>query len=133
MLRNVLVGLAAVIIAACNPSAQNQQKMTTQEKNTGIVEITTFRLNHGVAIVDFEQAARSMQKDFLEKQRGFINRALAVSADSVWTDIVYWQGQYAVEQAMKMAENSALVLPFMEKIDLNSVKMTLATPVIAEE
>jgi hypothetical protein len=133
MLRNVLVGLAAVIIAACNPSAQNQQKMTTQEKNTGIVEITTFRLNQGVAIEDFEQAALSVQRQFLEKQRGFINRTLTVSADSVWTDIVRWQDKHAAEQAMKMAEHSPMVVPFMEKIDFSSVKMTLATPVAAAE
>jgi hypothetical protein len=133
MLRNVLVGLAAVIIAACNPSAQNQQKMTTQEKNTGIVEITTFRLNQGVAIEDFEQAALSVQRQFLEKQRGFINRTLTVSADSVWTDIVRWQDRHAAEQAMKMAEHSPMVVPFMEKIDFSSVKMTLATPVAAAE
>ena len=34
---------------------------------------------------------------------------------------------------MKIAETSELVLPFMEKIDFNSVKMNLTTPVIIEE
>jgi hypothetical protein len=34
---------------------------------------------------------------------------------------------------MKLAETSELVLPFMEKIDFNSVKVSPTTPVIIEE
>ena len=103
------------------------------EQKTGIVEITTFKLNHGVKEKDFEQSAHAMQKDFLEKQNGFIKRILTVSEDSIWTDIVFWQNRHNVEDAMKAAETSELVLPFMEKIDFNSVKMNLTTPVIIEE
>jgi hypothetical protein len=98
-----------------------------------MVEITTFKLNQGVTISDFEQVARTMQKDFLEKQNGFVKRTLTVSQDSIWTDIVFWQDKHNVEEAMKVAETSEYVLPFMEKIDFNSVKMNLTSPIIIEE
>jgi hypothetical protein len=134
MNRLIFLGLVAAFTTACNnPSTQNQKEMTTQEKKTGVVEITTFKLNQGVAVKDFEQSALSMQKDFLEKQSGFVKRTLTVSQDSVWTDIVYWQDQQSAEKTMQLAEKSELVLPFMEKIDFNSVKMNLTKPVLIEE
>jgi hypothetical protein len=74
-----------------------------------------------------------MQKDFLESQNGFIKRTLTVTEDSIWTDVVFWKDQQSAEKSMKLAETSELVLPFMEKIDFSSVKMSLSTPVIIEE
>lgn len=135
MNRIILIGFATAIISACNPSAQkqNQKETTVNEKKTGTVEITTFKLNQGIAVKDFEQSARAFQKDFLEKQNGFIKRTLTVSQDSVWTDVVFWQNQQSAEKSMKLSETSELVLPFIEKIDLNSVKMKLTTPVIIGE
>lgn len=133
MNRIILIGLAMAIMTACNPSTQNQKETTMNEKKTGMVEITTFKLNQGVAIKDFEQSARAMQKDFFEKQSGFIKRTLTISKDSIWTDVVFWQDQQSFEKTMRLAEKSELVLPFMEKIDFNSVKMNLTTPILIEE
>ena len=133
MNRIILIGIATAFISACNPSTQNKKGTTMEQQKTGMVEITTFKLNQGVTISDFEQVARAMQKDFLEKQNGFVKRTLTVSQDSIWTDIVFWQDQQSAEKTMKLAETSELVLPFMEKIDFNSVKMNLTNPIIIEE
>jgi hypothetical protein len=133
MNKSILIGLATAFIMSCNPSTQNKKEMKIEQQTVGMVEITTFKLNQGVSTKDFEKSARSMQKDFLEKQNGFIKRTLTVSEDSIWTDIVFWQDKHNVEEAMKVAETSEYVLPFMEKIDFNSVEMNLTTPVIIEE
>lgn len=133
MNRIILIGLATAFMMSCNSSTQNKKEMTMEQQTVGMVEITTFKLNQGVTTIDFEKSARSMQKDFLEKQKGFIKRTLTVSEDSTWTDLVFWKDQESAEKTMKLSETSALVLPFMEKIDFNSVKMNLTTPVIIEE
>lgn len=133
MNRIILIGLATAILMSCNNSTQNKKEMTMEQQTVGMVEITTFKLNQGVTAMDFEQSARAMQKDFLEKQDGFIKRALTVSEDSTWTDVVFWKDYQCAENTMKLSETSKLVLPFMEKIDFNSVKMNLTTPVIIEE
>ncbi len=133
MNRIILIGLAMTMTTACNPSTQNQKETTMNEKKTRMVEITTFKLNQGVAVKDFEQSARTMQKNFLEMQNGFIKRTLTVSQDSVWTDVVFWKDQQSAEKTMKLAETSKLVMPFMEKINFNSVKMKFTSPVIIEE
>lgn len=133
MNRFILIGLATAFMLSCNSSTQNKKEMTMEQQTVGMVEITTFKLNQGVTRKDFEISARSMQKDFLEKQNGFIKRTLTVSEDSTWTDVVFWKDQESAEKTMKLSETSELVLPFMEKIDFNSVKMNLTTPVIIEE
>ena len=133
MNRIILIGLATAFMMSCNPSTQNKKEMIMEQQTVGMVEITTFKLNQGVTTKDFEKTARSMQKDFLEKQNGFIKRTLTVSEDSTWTDVVFWNDRQSAERTMKIAETSELVLPFMEKIDFNSVKMNLTTPVIIEE
>jgi hypothetical protein len=133
MNRIILIGLAAAFMMSCNPSNQKKKEMTMEQQMTGLMEITTFKLKHGVKEKDFEQSARAMQKDFLEKQNGFIKRTLTVSEDSIWTDVVFWKDQQSADKTMKLAETSELVVPFMEKIDFKSVKMSLTTPVIIEE
>ncbi|WP_373523444.1 hypothetical protein [Aquiflexum sp.] len=129
----IFIGLASAFMTACNPSTQNQTEMITKEKKTGMVEITTFKLNQGVTEKDFGKSALAMQKEFLEKQSGFIKRTLTVSKDNVWTDIVCWRDQQSFETTMKLAETSEPVLPFMEKIDFNSVKMNQTIPIILGE
>ncbi len=119
-------------MAACDPSTPHQQEMETQKNKAEIIEITTFYLNQGVTPKDFEESARAMQRGFLEKQYGFIKRTLTVSQDSIWTDIVFWKDQQSAEKTMQLSETSEIVTPFMEKIDFNSVKMTLTRPVILE-
>ncbi len=133
MNKSILIGLATAFLMSCNQSTQNKKEMTMEQQMTGMVEITTFKLNQGVTAKDFEKSARVMQKDFLEKQNGFIKRTLTVSEDSIWTDLVFWKDQESAVKTMKLSETSKLVLPFMEKIDFNSVKMHLTTPVIIEE
>jgi hypothetical protein len=133
MNNSILIGLATTLMMSCNPSTQNKKEMKIKQQTTGMVEITTFKLNQGVSEKNFEQSARAMQKNFLEKQNGFIKRTLTVAKDSIWTDVVFWKDQQSAEKTMKLSETSELVLPFMEKIDVNSVKMNLTTPVIIEE
>jgi hypothetical protein len=134
MTRIILIGLATAFLMSCNSSTQNKKEVSmAQQQKTGMVEITTFKLNQGVTAKDFEQSARAMQKDFLEKQNGFIKRTLTVSEDNVWTDLVFWTNKESHGNAMQLAEKTEAVVPFMEKIDFNSVKMNLTTPVIIEE
>lgn len=133
MNKSILIGLATAFMMSCNSSTQNKKEMTMEQQTVGMVEITTFKLNQGVTTKDFEKSARSMQKDFLEKQRGFIKRTLTVSEDSIWTDLVLWRNKESHGNAMQLAEKTEAVVPFMEKIDFNSVKMNLTTPVIIEE
>ena len=74
-----------------------------------------------------------MQTDFLKNQDGFIKRTLTQSGDTLWTDIVYQANKESHSKAMQLAEKTEAVIPFMEKIDFNSVKMNLTNPMLNNE
>jgi hypothetical protein len=134
MKKLVLTGLVLASLVACsNPKTdvQKQDCMAVQNQTVGLVEITSFKLNAGVSNADFLAATAQMQKDFLSVQDGFIKRTLTVSADSIWTDIVSWKDTNSHGNAMKIGEKSEKVMPFMTKIDFNSVKMNLAKPIFS--
>jgi hypothetical protein len=134
MKKVVLIGMILANLMACNApktEVQKQESMTIQNPIIGAVELTSFKLNAGISNADFLAAATQMQKDFLSTQDGFIKRTLVVSTDNVWTDIVSWRDEKCYGNAMKNAEKSEKVVPFMEKIDFNSVKMNLSKPVLS--
>jgi hypothetical protein len=134
MKKVVLIGMILANLMACNApktEVQKQESMTIQNPIIGAVELTSFKLNAGISNADFLAAATQMQKDFLSTQDGFIKRTLVVSTDNVWTDIVSWRDENSYGNAMKNAEKSEKVVPFMEKIDFNSVKMNLSKPVLS--
>jgi hypothetical protein len=132
MKKTILTLLTFTMLNACNQSTDETQKQQPKFK-IGLIEITTFKLNKGVSSNDFIKSAEQMQKDFLVNQDGFIKRTLTNSCDTLWTDIVYWENQEMQTAAMKFAEKTPQVMPFMEKIDFSSVKMTLTKPIISTE
>jgi hypothetical protein len=133
MTKSIFMGIVVVIVTACNPSTKNKKDMTAQTNQIEMVEITTFQLNEGISIEVFTKAVETMHEQFLAKQAGFKKRTLTVSEDGKWTDIVFWEDQGSFESAMQKAESSQHTIPFMEKIDFNSVKMLTTKPVLITE
>lgn len=107
-------------ISSCS-NAQNSSQMT--EITT--VELTSFKLIEGVDEDKFIEVANKMQSSFLNDQEGFVKRTL-VKGENGWTDIVYWKNHQSMQNAMKKAESSAEVAPFMQMINFESVKMNLS-------
>ena len=107
-------------ISSCS-NAQNSSQMT--EITT--VELTSFKLIEGVDEDKFIEVANKMQSSFLNDQEGFVKRTL-VKGENGWTDIVYWKDHQSMQNAMKKAESSAEVAPFMQMINFESVKMNLS-------
>ena len=111
------------LLTSCSNS-QNSDKMIKQNQATTI-ELTSFNLVNGVDETKFVEVAQKMQEDFLNQQEGFIKRTL-VKGENNWTDVVYWKNRECIQNALKRAESSELVVPFMQMIDFNSVKMNLS-------
>lgn len=109
----------------CNPREEKSfhENISEIDSQVGFLEITTFKLLPNESIKSFRESAILMQKDFLEKQKGFSKRTLNLTTDSKWIDIVYWADKESFEMAMKNAENSKLATQFIEKIDPNSIIM----------
>ncbi|MCC5814269.1 MAG: hypothetical protein JJT78_05895 [Leptospira sp.] len=118
-----------LLIVFCTPEDAEKETLKKAIK-VGMIEITSFKLNQNVSIETFTELANTMQKNFLLNQEGFITRNLTLSEDSTWIDIVYWENERSFELAMKKAESSEAVAPFIEKINIKTIKMTSTKPIL---
>ena len=71
-----------------------------------VIELAPFRLRDGVTDVELLEAAAAIQRDFLDRQPGFLRRELARGEDGTWTDVVHWSDAGAAHAAMHAAANS---------------------------
>jgi len=88
-----------------------------------IVEIAQFKLAAGVSEKDFLREAEAVQKNFLEKQSGYIDRELLKDKDGGWTDILHWNSMEEAQKAAEVMMSDPGAQGFMQKIDPSSVKM----------
>ena len=91
-------------------------------KNT-IVEIAQFKLAAGVNEEDFLQEAKAVQKNFLEKQSGYIDRELLKDKDGQWVDNLHWNSMEEAQKAAEVMMSDSTRQGFMQKIDPSSVKL----------
>lgn len=81
--------------------------------NTECLEWAPFTLRGGVSEGALLQASDALQKDFLEKQPGFVRRQLVRAGDRQYVDLVWWSSAEAASTAMaKAADSSACGLYF---------------------
>lgn len=88
-----------------------------------IVEIAQFKIASGVNEEDFLQEAGAVQKNFLEKQSGYIDRELLKDKDGQWVDILHWNSMEEAQKATEVMMSDPATQGFMQKIDPSSVKM----------
>src|SRR3989338_4376815 len=88
-----------------------------------IVEIAQFKLAAGVSEKDFLREAEAVQKNFLEKQSGYIDRELLKDKDGGWVDILHWNSMEEAQKAAEVMMSDPRTQGFMQKIDPSSVKM----------
>ena len=88
-----------------------------------IVEVAQFKLATGVREEDFLREVEAVQKNFLEKQNGYINRELLKDKDGQWVDILHWNSMEEAQKAAEVMMGDPATQGFMQKIDPSSVKM----------
>ena len=88
-----------------------------------IIEIAQFKLVAGVSEEDFLKEAEAVQKNFLEKQSGYIDRELLKSDDDLWVDVLHWNSMGEAQKAAEVMMDDPATQGLMQKIDPSSVKM----------
>ncbi len=88
-----------------------------------IVEIAQFKLTEGVHEEDFLQEAEAVQKNFLEKQKGYVDRELLKNQDGQWVDILHWNSMEEAQKAAQVMMQDPATQGFIQKIDPSSIKM----------
>ena len=82
-----------------------------------VVEVATFRLRDGVDDVDFLDADRRIQTDFIPTLPGFMRRTTARGRDGEWLVVVLWGSFADAEAADALAAGDEDVRRFMAVID----------------
>ncbi len=78
----------------------------TPRTDAGVIEWAPFRLVDGADEQALLAAADAIQRDFLERQRGFVRRELLCGADGQWVDFLVWSDDASAMAAMQAAASS---------------------------
>lgn len=88
------------------------------------IEIVNFRLNQGVTDEEFVAETKSMERDFLGKLNGFLDRDTGKSADGSWLVVLHWAAAEDAQASMEKFVGNEGTKSFTSKIDMSTFKMT---------
>jgi hypothetical protein len=81
------------------------------------LEWAPFKLRAGVGEAALIQASDALQRDFLERQPGFVGRQLMRAPDGAYVDLVWWSSNESASAAMAKAAESAACAAYFEQMD----------------
>jgi hypothetical protein len=96
-----------------------------------VMELVQFRAAPGVSEATLVAAAAAIEP-WLRACPGFLSRRLAVDEDRVWADCVVWSDMRAAQAAAKALPTIPSAAPFLEAIDMASVRMRHLTIRVAQ-
>ena len=91
------------------------------------IEIVTFRLAEGTTDEKFIAETKTMEREFLGKLPGFLDRDTGKSADGGWIVVLHWESAEDAQSSMnKFVENPG-TKAFTDTIDMSTFKMVRYT------
>ncbi len=92
-------------------------------KQKVIIEVTSFKINTNVDPTIFQKRDATIEKDFTDKQPGFLKRLSAVNEAGEYVVVVYWKTMADAEASMAKFMKDKSVADYAGMIDGNSMKM----------
>lgn len=65
-----------------------------------VIEWAPFRLAPGVDEQTLLEVSEALQREFLQRQQGFVRRELLRGRDGQWADLVYWTDEASANAVM---------------------------------
>ncbi len=84
-----------------------------------IMEWAPFTLRAGVSEESLLSASDEIQKNFLEKQAGFIQRRLVKKGPDSYIDVLEWRDQSALDEAMRQVNMSSSCMKYFALMQMN--------------
>lgn len=88
------------------------------------IEIVNFRLNPGITEDEFIAETMSMERNFLGKLQGFLDRDTGKSADGEWVVVLHWASAEDAQASMDKFVGNEGTKSFTSKIDMSTFRMT---------
>ncbi len=81
-------------------------------KDNYVIEWAPFRLAEGVSEAVLLAASEALQTGFISKQKGYVKRELAKTADGQWVDVIHWDSAESAEKAMQNAAENPICFKY---------------------
>lgn len=91
------------------------------------IEIVTFRLKPETTDEAFIEETKSMEREFLGKLPGFVDRDTGKSADGQWLVVLHWASAEDAQNSMNKFVGNEATKAFTDLIDMDSFTMTRYT------
>jgi hypothetical protein len=91
---------------------------------TKTIEIVNFRLADGVTEEEFVAETKSMERNFLGKLHGFLDRDTGRSPAGDWIVVLHWDAAEDAEASMAKFVAAEGTKSFTSKIDMSTFRMT---------
>ncbi|WP_428312913.1 antibiotic biosynthesis monooxygenase family protein [Hydrocarboniphaga sp.] len=88
-----------------------------------VIEVVTFKLKAGVSATDFAPIDKTVEREHVARQPGFISRESAHGADGDWLVIVHWRSAKDADASMAIFEKAPSAAQFMSKIEASTMSM----------
>lgn len=97
--------LCCVLLFAVGCDKDNDNSITdVVEPNRTVVEVAGGELIDGVSDAQYAQICETFQKNFVNRQPGFLQRVVMKNADTKrWTTLVFWESMEAAQTAFAKA------------------------------
>lgn len=86
-------------------------------------EIVTFRLKPETEEAVYIEETKKLEREFLGKLPGFIDRETGVSEDGEWTVVLHWRSAEDAQASINKFVESEGTKSFTELIDMDTFEM----------
>ena len=88
------------------------------------IEIVNFRLKPETTDEAFVEVTKSMERNFLGKLHGFVDRDTGKSADGQWLVVLHWESAEDAQASMDKFVGNEGTKTFTDMIDMSTFSMT---------
>ncbi|MDL2300177.1 hypothetical protein LJC01_00840 [Clostridiaceae bacterium OttesenSCG-928-D20] len=81
------------------------------------IEYVSFKLKKGVSASDFLAVSDEFNKEFLQKQKGYISRKILQDGET-WADLVLWESAEDHLAAMEVSKTSEAAGKYVSMLNL---------------
>ncbi len=122
----LVAGLKTAAIAITLTLGTITSTMAADLNKANAIEYVTFKAKEGVSVEAMSEAAAggTVNTNLTANYDGFIDRHVALQADGVWIEVVYWESEEQGRAALDKFVADPVNKPFLDLVDVDSVIIT---------
>ncbi len=119
-------GLKTAALAAALAAGTITAAMASDLTKAGTIEYVTFKAKEGVTVEAMSEAAAggTVNANMHANYEGFVDRHVALQADGVWIEVVYWESEEAGRAALDKFVADPVNKPFLDLVKADAVTIT---------